>query len=95
MTGIPETAWNLMMQGNLIEGIIYPFTALIGNYFYVLLYLLGFAMVYNKNQSFSTAGILGLVVASPILAFVPVGFHFIAYTFIVLAVTIVIYKVFA
>ncbi len=91
---VSQIAWNYIMQGDIVQGLLYPFTNLIGNYFYVLLYMLGFIMVYNKNQSFSTAGILGLVLASPILAFVPVDLHFFAYTFIVLAITIIIYKVF-
>ena len=88
------TAFDLIMSGKIVEGIIYPFTNLMGNYFYVILYLLALIMIYNKNQSFSTAGIMGVLLGSIILPILPGEVHFIVFTMITLAITIILYRVF-
>lgn len=88
------TAFDMLLAGQFLAGLIYPYTNLIGNYFYVILYGLGMVMLYFQNEKFAASGLVGTLVAASVMTVMPPEIHFIIFMFLAMVTTVVLYRVF-
>lgn len=85
--------FTLLLQGSIIEAVISVYTSVMGNWFWTLLYLVGFIMIYFKSKDFIVTALIGLVMLPLILPLLPSDVHRIIYVFVAMAIAFVIYRV--
>ena len=84
--------WTLLMNGNIIASTIAPYTNILGSFFWVFLYFLGFMLIYMKTQNLGTAGIAGFMLSGIILTVVPPDMYSMIYGLMALSIATVLYK---
>lgn len=91
---IGTETYDLFMSGKFMEAVFYPFTSLMGDWFFLLLFGLGITMIYLKSQDLGTTGIAGMILFPVLMPILPIEAHFIVYSLLLLALTTILYKVF-
>ena len=86
-------AFNLIMSGSILEGVILPYTDIMGMYFYGLVLFIGMFLIYMKTQSFDTTTIVGLVMSGLLIVLVPESFHRMIYILLAIGITAILYRV--
>ena len=86
-------ALELILTGSILEGIVMPYTDVMGAYFYGVVIMLGMFFIYMKTQSFDTTAITGIILSGAIMVLLPESFHRIIYIFLALGVAFILYRV--
>lgn len=77
-----------------MTGLMFPYTNVFGSFFYAMILILAMAMIYIKTQDFANTGLVGFVISVGTLPFLPVELRLVAYVFIAMSFTMVLYKLF-
>lgn len=89
------TPWDMMIGGQVLEGIIASYTNVMGaEIFYMFIALIGFMLIYMRTRNFGTVVITSLLLGSAMLGLLPPDVQRIAYFFIVLGIAGIIYMIF-
>lgn len=70
---MPTEAYNLIIQGRLIESILAVYTEPMGFWFFLLMYSMIVLMVYLKTESVITPLLVSLLLNGVIMALAPAG----------------------
>lgn len=90
---MPTELFTLLLNGSIIEAVMLVYTNVMGNWFWTLLYMLGFIMIYFKSKDFVVTALTALITLPLILPILPSDVHRIIYLFVAMAIAFVIYRV--
>lgn len=89
------TPWDLLIAGQMIEGILAGYTDVIGvEMFYALVSLMAFGLIYTRVRNTGVVGIVAVLLGGSLLVILPVEVQRLAYFFIVLGIAAIIYKIY-
>jgi len=88
------TPWDLLISGQIIEGIIQSYTDTMGYWLYVFLVGLGLFLIYEKTQNIGTTGIVALLIAGVVMAVMPPQVQILANLLVIFALAAILWKAF-
>jgi hypothetical protein len=86
--------FNMLMRGEFVEAIISSYTNVMGIWFWLALYGLGFFMIYYKTKDFAGTTLFGMVIVPILLPLLPPESHLFIYVMLALGATGILYRVF-
>ena len=86
-------AFELLMNGQILNAIISVYTTPLGSGFYFLLLILTVAMVYIKTQSIRVVGLVMLVMSAMVIPYIRVGmFQGVMFFLLAISIAMIIYS---
>ena len=89
-----DVLFSIMSQGDFFGAVMQSYENVLGGWFYLMLMTLALTMIYMKTRDFGTVGIVGILASFGIMILVPSIAFFAITMVIILAVGIILYRVF-
>lgn len=83
----------VLLSGHYVEAAAGAYTSLIGNWFWLIIFGFGLAMVQMKTNDFSVTALVGILISSLVMSALPGPAKFVGYVLMALGATIILYRV--